>query len=427
MSVKRYISACVLAILTVITALSAVYTVDNVPNMHVVDRTKYVSNPDGVLSEQTVARLDSMLYGLQRATTAEVAVVVVDGIEGGDIDTFGTELFGKWGIGKKDNDNGLLFLVSKDDRRMVIRTGYGLEGVVPDLIGGRLIRNVAAPHFREGDYDGGVYAVVSELNNLISDPEYAAEVVSKYGPERAPSASDDDLSGRELFNMWLGAGTVMTVILLGMYFMTMRRTRKKDRYERYQALSRIELPALVLSFLGIGIPFIAFIVILVTMRRLRTKRRLCPNCHHKMHRLDEATDNQYLTPAQDTEEKLNSVDYDVWLCDNCGELDILPYVNKSSQYKVCPSCGARACILHSKRVVQQPTYRTEGLAVEEYVCRNCGKHNNRSFKIPKLEREVPIIVGGIGAGRGFGGGGGGFSGGSFGGGMTGGGGASGGW
>jgi len=427
MSIKRFISTYIVAFFAVLTAMSAVYTVDNVPNVHVQDRTKYVSNPDGVLSDLTVARLDSMLYGLQRSTTAEVAVVVVDGIEGGDIDTFGTDLFGKWGIGKKDNDNGLLFLVSKDDRKMVIRTGYGLEGIVPDLIGGRLIRNVAAPHFREGDYDGGVYAVVSELNNLISDPEYATEVMSEYGPESAVGSSDDDFSGRELFNMWLGAGAVMTVVLFGMFFMTLHSTRKKDRYDRYQALSRIELPALVLSFLGIGIPFIAFMVILVSMRRLRTKRRLCPNCRHNMHRLDEATDNQYLTPAQDTEEKLKSVDYDVWLCDNCGELDILPYVNKSSQYKVCPSCGARACILRSKRVVRQPTYRTEGLAVKEYVCRNCGKHNFQNLRIPKLENEAPIIVGGIGAGRGFGGGGGGFSGGSFGGGMTGGGGASGGW
>ncbi len=407
-----------------VVAMAAVYGIDDIPNVHVQDRTKYVSNPDGVLSVGTVATLDSMLYGLQRSTTAEVAVVVVDRIEGGDIDTFGTELFGKWGIGKKDNDNGLLFLVSKDDRKMVIRTGYGVEGLIPDLVGGRLIRNVAAPHFRSGDYDGGVLATVSAINEILSDPEAAGEVVSKYGPE---SVSRPDDTGRELFNLWIGAGVVMTFVVLAMYIVTLRRHSRDDRYGRYQALSKIELPALVMSFLGIGIPFIAFIVILITMRRLRTKRRLCPNCHHKMKRLDEQTDNQYLTPAQDTEERLKSVDYDVWLCGNCGELDILPYVNKASHYKVCPVCGARACSLRSERMVQRPTYRTEGLVVKEYVCHNCGRHNDETHKVPRLEREAPIIVGGLGAGRGFGGGGGGFSGGSFGGGMTGGGGASGGW
>lgn len=402
------------------------YTVDEIPNVHTVDRTKYVSNPDGVLSAQTVASLDTMLSRLQRSTTAEVAVVVVDAIDGGDVDTFATELFGKWGVGKEDNDNGLLFLVSKDDRKMVIRTGYGVEGLIPDIVAGRLIRNVAAPYFRSGDYDGGVMATVSEIDKILTNPEAASEVASKYGPETY--RDEDDLTGRDLFNLWIGLGVVMTLVLLLLYFVTMRKTRKKDRYERYQALSGMEVPALVMSFAGIGIPFIAFFVIFLTMRRLRTKRRLCPNCHHKMHRLDEQTDNHYLTPAQDMEEKLKSVDYDVWLCDTCGEVDILPYVNKASNYKVCPACGARACTLRSERVVRRPTVQSEGLAVKEYVCRNCGNHHNENRKIPRLERDAPmVIVGGLGAGRGFGGGGGGFSGGSFGGGMTGGGGASGGW
>ncbi|MCM1504192.1 MAG: TPM domain-containing protein [Muribaculum sp.] len=395
------------------------------PNTHLQDRTKYVSNPDAVLTAATVATLDSMLYNLQRATTAEVVVVVVDRIEGGDIDTFGTELFSKWGIGKSDNDNGLLFLVSKDDRKMVIRTGYGMEGLIPDIIAGRIIRNVASPHFKAGDYDGGVLAVMNEINRIVSNPEAAQEIASKYGPESRRNA--DDGFARELFNMWLVAGVIMAIGVFALYVITLRRNKAKDRFDRYQALSKIELPALVMSFLGIGIPFISFFIILMTMRRLRTKRRLCPNCHHKMHRLDEQTDNQYLTPAQDTEERLKSVDYDVWLCDNCGELDILPYVNKASTYKVCPVCGARACSLRSERVVQQPTYRSEGLAVKEYVCHNCGRRTNQNIKIPKLAQEAPIIIGGLGAGRGFGGGGGGFSGGSFGGGMTGGGGASGGW
>lgn len=421
---RRFLLCLIIAFLPIV-AFAATYGVSDVPNVHVADRSRYVSNPDGILSAATVQRLDSMLSALQRSTTAEVAVVVVESIDG-DIDTFGTELFGKWGIGKNDNDNGLLFLVSKDDRKMVIRTGYGLEGVVPDVLGGRLIRNVAAPRFREGDYDGGVFATVSEINNLVTNPDVAGEIMSKYGVEK-PRRNSDDMSGRDLFNMWIGAGVVMAIVLLCIYFSIMHKTRREDRFNRYQALAKMELPALIMSFLGIGIPFIVFFILLLTMRRLRTKRRLCPNCHHKMRRLDEQTDNQYLTPAQDAEERLNSVDYDVWLCDNCGEVDILPYVNRSVNYKVCQRCGARAAVLASERIVQRPTYRSDGIAIKDYVCRNCGHHNPEQHKIPKLPPEAPIIIGGIGgAGRGFGGGGG-FSGGSFGGGMTGGGGASGGW
>lgn len=161
------------------------------------------------------------------------------------------------------------------------------------------------------------------------------------------------------------------------------------------------------------------------MRGLRLRHRNCPNCHNKMHRIDEANDNKYLTHQQDIEEQINSVDYDVWLCDHCGETDILPYINNASSYTVCPRCGARACSMRSQRIVIRPTERREGQGVKEYICRSCGNRNEIPYSIPKVVVPPVVIVGG--GGRGFGGGGGGFSGGSFGGGMTGGGGASGGW
>jgi uncharacterized protein len=143
-----------------------------------------------------------------------------------------------------------------------------------------------------------------------------------------------------------------------------------------------------------------------------------------MKRLDEKSDNAYLTQAQDMEERINSVDYDVWLCGKCGEVDILPYVNSSKDYTVCPQCGARACALSADRVIRKPTTFTEGRGEKIYCCRNCRRQSAVAYNIPKL--PPVIVVPPTGGGRG-GFGGGGFSGGSFGGGSTGGGGASGGW
>ena len=110
----------------IITALAA-YTPRDIPNVHLADRTRYVSNPDGVLSPAAETRLDSLLAGVWRSTSAEVTVVAVDSIEGDDIDSFATELFSLWGIGKRDNDNGLLILIARAQRRAVLRTGYGLS------------------------------------------------------------------------------------------------------------------------------------------------------------------------------------------------------------------------------------------------------------------------------------------------------------
>ena len=401
-------------------AVAKTYEVSDVPNVHVADRTRYVSNPDNIISQQTVASIDTTLAGVWNKTSAEVVVVVVGSVDG-DIDDFATKLFEKWGIGKKDKDNGLLFVVAKDDRRAAIRTGYGMEGVVPDIIAGRIIRDTAAPYFKNSDYDGGVKASVNEIARIITTPGATEELMSKYAND---SNSDDDITAAELFSLWITMGGFATAILAVFYLYTLIKTRRYDRYDRYQALKKLIIPGLIVGFIGIGIPMIVVLLTWLTMRYMRLRRRRCPHCHAKMRRLDEATDNQYLTPAQDAEERLNSVDYDVWLCDKCGETDILPFVNTAANYTVCPKCGARACSLRSNRVLQKPTEHREGMGVKDYMCRNCGNQSHTPYNIPKVIVPPVVIVPGIG---GRGGSGGGFSGGSFGGGMTGGGGASGGW
>lgn len=142
---RRFLYIIVMLFATAFTAAAA-YTVEQIPNVHRSSRTRYVSNPDGILSESAVARIDSMLAQVWRASSAEVVVVAVDDIDhDSDIQEFATELFAEWGIGKKDKDNGLLVLIVKDQRQAVIRTGYGIEGVVPDVLAGRIIRNDMAP------------------------------------------------------------------------------------------------------------------------------------------------------------------------------------------------------------------------------------------------------------------------------------------
>ena len=91
-----------------------VYTLAQVPNVHLQDSTRFLSNPDGIISADAQQRIDARLRSLMSGTTAEVVVVAVDDIDAdSDIDDFATALFRQWGIGKKDNDNGLLMLIVK--------------------------------------------------------------------------------------------------------------------------------------------------------------------------------------------------------------------------------------------------------------------------------------------------------------------------
>lgn len=395
------------------------YTVESIPNVHLADRTRYVSNPDGILSIGTTAQLDSIIGSIWEQTTAEVAVVAVKSIGGDEINDFATRLFEHWKIGKKDKSNGLLVLMVEDQRQAVLRTGYGAEGLLPDVICGRIIRDDMIPSFRNGDYDSGMLKAVAHIHALLTSPEAMEELRSKYANDRQTT-----IAGGELFSLYTDFAGIVAILMLLVVFFKAYASRKKDPYERYFQLKQLLLPTIIVAFvtLGMGIP--TLLVLWFALWRCRNKKRVCPNCRSKMHKLPENEDNQYLTPSQDLEEQLNSVDYDVWLCDKCGEVDVYPFINKNTPYQECRVCHAKTSMLVGDRLILKSTANHEGKGVKIFKCRNCGAQTELTYIVPK--EDVPVIVpfiGGFGSGRG----GGGFGGGSFGGGMTGGGGASGGW
>ena len=94
------------------------YTVDEVPNPKTNDASAFVANPDGIISEETVYQLNTMLQNLEAKNKAEIAVVVLNSIGDNDIFDFGVKLFEHWGIGKKGSDNGLLKLFVLDQRKI---------------------------------------------------------------------------------------------------------------------------------------------------------------------------------------------------------------------------------------------------------------------------------------------------------------------
>ena len=416
-----------IAILAAILPLQAI-TVDEVPNVHVADRTQYVSNPSNVLSPAAVSRLNSAIGSLWDNTSAELVVVAVDQVDNLITpDEFATRLFEKWKIGKKDNDNGVLVLLSRDDHKVIIRTGYGVEGALPDIIAGRIIRNEMLPYYREDNYDEGTITGISTIIGALSDPNVAEELKSKYANDSR--RADDDLSGTEFFNLFLGFAAVVGVAMLILVMYAILSSRRLEDVQRYRSLDQYRTLVLFATFLSLGMALPAFLLLAWKMKRVRRHKRNCPHCGTQMELIDEEHDNDFLTPAQDTEERLNSIDYDVWHCPKCYQTEILPYINRQTNYTVCDRCGARAMSLVDRRTLRQPTVRTEGEGVDIYMCKNCGNQHNKRFRIAKKPDPSAAAVAGsiLGSTLGGHGGGGGFSGGSFGGGMTGGGGASGSW
>lgn len=420
-----------LLLLSLVTAAASMaMTVDEVPNVHLSSRTRYVSNPSGVLSPETVARLDRAIGRLWDESSVELVVVAVDRVDPSMTPSgFATALFEKWGIGKSDNDNGLLVLIARDDREVQIRTGYGIEGVVPDVIAGRIIRERMLPHFREGDYDAGTEAGVSQLARIILDPSAREELMSTQANDSRVMTADFD--GEEVFSFFLKiagflAGAMLLIVLYYIW-----STRKVDDVERWRRLNNLWLPSAIVAFVTLGLGAVPFGLLSWKMHRVRRHRRNCSHCGTRMQLVDEVHDNDYLSPSQDLEERLNSVDYDVWHCPQCAQTDIYPYVNRSTQFIECPRCHARTMSLSDRRILREATTRSEGEGVDIYYCRNCGNHHEKRFRIERKRDDSALVAGAIlGSalgGRGGGMGGGSFGGGSFGGGRTGGGGAGGSW
>ena len=119
------------------------------------------------LTPQQVAALDSKLGAFATAHGSQVAVLIVPTTGPEDIEQYSIRVVDAWKLGRQGVDDGVLLLVARDDRRARIEVGYGLEGALPDATANRIIDEVLVPHFRAGDYYGGIDASVDRIIGVI--------------------------------------------------------------------------------------------------------------------------------------------------------------------------------------------------------------------------------------------------------------------
>ena len=119
---------------------------------------RWVHDEAGVMSAQAIAQLEAILKAERDSTSNQIAILIIRNLEGDDISAYANRVFKEWKLGDEKKDNGVLFLVSVEDRRMRIEVGYGLEATLTDLTSARINRNEVAPYFRRGDYDNGIIA-----------------------------------------------------------------------------------------------------------------------------------------------------------------------------------------------------------------------------------------------------------------------------
>lgn len=118
----------------------------------------YVNDYANMISPQAKAELETELRNFEQTDSTQIVILTVPSLEGDPIEDFGIRVAEAWRIGQKGKDNGVIFIVSKQERKMRIEVGRGLEGKLTDLMAGRIIDLVMKPRFKRGDFDGGFIA-----------------------------------------------------------------------------------------------------------------------------------------------------------------------------------------------------------------------------------------------------------------------------
>lgn len=404
------------------------FTPEMMPNVNIQNRYEYISDPANLLNQEVKAQVNKMLWDLRQQTSAEMVVAIPPSIGDTPIEQWSEQLFTLWGIGKDDKDNGVLIVIAPEQRRARIQTGYGVEGILPDVACKNIINTAIIPNMREGNLNQAVLDASALTISALEDPAVAAELRSNEKDNFSGVGETLDASVFYTFISWL-AGIVF-LISFGYFIYTIAKSRKYKDYYHRALMWRDSLSTFGwLTLASIGAGAIIWLFAFLMYRYWRTKPRPCSTCGAKMKRLGENEDNELLSPAQDLEEELKSIDYDVWECPTCGTIERYAYKNKNTPYSECPKCHTVAMRLVGTRTVTPATTRYAGRGEKIYECKYCGHVHRDPYIIPKKEdpAAAALAAGAIlGSMTGRGGGGGGFGGG-FGGGSTGGGGASGGW
>jgi uncharacterized protein len=170
-----------------------------------------VTDMTATLSTAEHAALEAKLQAFEESKGSQVAVLIVPTTQPEAIEQYSIRVVEQWQLGRKQVDDGVLLLVAKDDRKLRIEVGYGLEGILPDVIAKRIVADDIAPHFKQGHYYAGIDAGVTRIIGVIQ-----GEVLPPVAPQRASgNAPDSDFLMYFIFVVM--AGFVSAILLYSRY------------------------------------------------------------------------------------------------------------------------------------------------------------------------------------------------------------------
>jgi uncharacterized protein len=375
------VNASVLMVFALGSVNGVAQTITEIPSPRADGRKDWVVDMTGQLSPESITHINTVCDEVHQKIGRELCVVVISTTGGRPILEYGTDLFNHFGVGKRGfagmfRDEGILLLAALDDRRATIVLGRGIDDDRKVTTAQQIIDDVVVPNFIANDPNSAMYEGIRTCATrllAVSDLDSPDLLPSLAASGKGSRAIVRQHKRRGLISWWpwfLGFGCVGTVLAIvsGRYY-------------------------------------------------LRYRPRSCPKCQHDMVLLEEDQDDHFLDDPEQIEERLGSVDYDVWACLPCDEVLKIRYGSLFTRYSKCPECWY--VTVHKIEAVLVPATLTHGGRVRVVEdCKSCSFHRSYHYYTPKIVKSTQS------SGSGFGGGGGGSG---FGGGRSAGRGASGGW
>lgn len=352
-----------------------VFTPQTVPSPKTKGQDNYVSNPDKVLSSETVGELNELCTRLNANTGVELAVVVINAFDEDHYSPyrFALNLFNHWGIGDKDTNTGVLLFLAKESRDVQIITGDGIAGILTDGKSGHILdKNLK--YLSKDDFDKGTLHICLDIEKLLMKDSNRAQLFLGWKPEKVETHSD--LSTY----LYIGFALMLLLAIWGYFKLQGKPGMKKNEIDDQAYPVRLVTGILMLFF---PLPLLLFYIFYrILCSRLQDIPPLCSKCGQDKVQLPKEEAAAYLTPAQLFDEKIDSYQHEVWRCSGCGETEVVP-VNGKYYYKfdLCPKCGAHALETTKRETLSKATVSKNGQQKNTRVCQCCGFTDSKMLSL----------------------------------------------
>jgi uncharacterized protein len=322
------------------------FTIDQIhdprPQSWVIDDKNY-------LSEDSRNAINSICRDIKDSGDGEIMVVVIDKIGNEEHHRFATSIFNRLGIGKKETNRGILLYAALEEHAAEIILGDGVDSDADIALSDRIMQNTIIPYFKKGESDNALYYGAVECAEKILRVQLRKTTMGEGGIDT------------------IGQSYTPPVVNSSGNFL------EKNEFKPLKGNSRV-----IANIIVCGIFYI-----LLVRPFLKLRPRKCPKCRKKMVRLNEVEDDAFLTEGEIAEEHCESVNYDIWYCNDCKETKKVKRSRFFSKISKCPKCKYKT--LRSKsRIIHHATHSHEGLGEMHLDCQNCSYTRTSRYTIARI-------------------------------------------